>query len=79
MKITNDHIKKLDSLATAVDTYFVDFLKNSNLAYGATFISEAQPPSLFALDKYNSAISNLLEIEDAIKRYRENRPQKFEE
>lgn len=74
--ITNDtKEERLWSLVNAMELRFLSLYSNANRAEACAF---AEKPT-YAETYYNRALKDLAEIEDAIKRFRENQPQAYEE
>ena len=72
-KLVND-INRLTELEISMTFPFREFARHLHTAFGENTINDECGQS-----SYESALKNLSDIEDAIKRFRENRPQSYQE
>ena len=76
-KITEQMEDTIDSLRISMKTDYERFNEAVLVMDGVLRANEHD--NLNAVSKWNEAIRRLTAIEDSIKRFRENRPQSFEE
>ncbi len=68
---------RLWTLSLTLQRYTISFIRNAELASFAGGITSLNQS--ISEGYYTKALQNITDIEDAIKRFRENKPQSFEE
>lgn len=78
-KVTEEKADKLETLRIALDGTWQRFNQNVLLMSGAGHNNNDSISQCFEATQYKEALERLSELEDDIKRFRENRKQAFEE